>query len=380
MESNLVRRTSFHSHKNMRMFHEKLFTQLRILFQMCMTFIFLQQAVNAWQRYFDYPEVIQTSERIVGHDEKPSFRICSKHFFNYSEARRNGYPSLSLFLGGGLQGSTIPTWKGNTGDLKFLNYSKKLFVFDYSRLEINVDYDKQFLFHHGFCLETSVLTEETLSVITKEKDLRIYPFHATTDLRITDERSSGHGVTLDVGEDSPYHYWGYEITYEVYDNTIDDGASCVDYRKLQESYGDCLFRNFKDYVFTVYGCYPPWIATEDDPECEIDKDPHRIENDRYKKVWSYLDALTDGTHIEIMKKCQQPCYFVKYKLIEKVHYTNIRQYSSVKIRTTSDKVTVYKAAYSYDFYALITELGSGLGLWLGNYYFICHLVDVLVCN
>ena len=360
------------------MFHDKLSAQLRVLFQIFATLIFLQQAFTAWQRYFVYPEVIETSEKFVTDDEKPSFLICSKQFFNYSAARINGYPSFSLFLAGGLQETKIPTWKGNTGNLEFLNYSKNIFDFNYSGLDINADYDKIFLFHHGFCLDTSVLSEKTLIVKTKEKAVRIYPFHKSTDLRITDEKSSGNGVTLNVGEDSPFHYWAYEISYEVYDNTIHEGTSCVDYRKLQEDYGDCLLKNFEDYVYSIYGCYPPWLVNKEESKCEVDKDPHRIENDRYVKVWSDLDALTDGIHIDVMKKCPKPCYFVQYKLVEKLHYTNIRQYSLAIIRTTSDKVKIFKAAYSYDFYALITELGSGLGLWLGNLYSICHLIDYLV--
>ena len=121
--------------------------------------------------------------------------------------------------------------------------------------------------------------------------------------------------------------------------------------------------------FSTYGCYLPWI---DDPEnrvCERDIIPFKLEDGRYENFLQDLDALTDGDNIDMMNQCPRPCYAVTVSLVETFHMVNIRDFSFALISNEAETAIVYKLAFSYDFFALITELGSSLGLWLGIYYF-----------
>ena len=47
--------------------------------------------------------------------------------------------------------------------------------------------------------------------------------------------------------------------YEVEDNTIFDGTKCIDYRKQEESLGDCHYKALAAHFHDLYGCYPPWM-------------------------------------------------------------------------------------------------------------------------
>ena len=147
-----------------------------------------------------------------------------------------------------------------------------------------------------------------------------------------------------------------------------EGSTCVDYRKQKENYGDCLLKAFKYHISTIYTCYPPWIVGLEGKECEKDIETLEIENGRYEKIVLELDFLTDGNHIDVMDECRKPCYTIKVNLIEKVHIQNYKDPSYARIIDNAKTVTIYKSTYSFDIFALVVELGSALGLWLGKQF------------
>ena len=338
--------------------------RLRVFFQIFASLFCMFQAFQAFKKYFEYPVVVQTSERARNADERALFYICETKFsFDYPLAKEFGYASFSSFLAGDLLGSEIPSWKGINGSSSYHELFKILLNNDFSQVKVNEDTEKMFIFHNGFCLKTFRTSKEMLEVATNSKALKIYPSHPLIDLKITNAKTPEDTVMLDVDEN--FHYLRYELIYEVHDNSIHDGISCVDYRRLQEDYGDCLYRAFKKDTYATYGCYLPWIDDVGENVCEEHETPTTNRNGHYDKIFDDLNALTDGDDIDSMKKCLPPCYTVKMFLKKRSHFKNTRDYSFAIITNGLDTVKVYKSAYSYDLFALITELGSSFGLWLG---------------
>ena len=350
--------------------------KLKFLFQICTTVIFIYQATQALEKYFSYPVVVQPSDNVENKDDMTLFYVCKKAF-NYPLARELGYSSYSSFLSGNMIGSDVPTWKGVHGNSSFQELLAKLYDDDYSKFQVNENKKKLFIFHQGYCLVATRSALQTLEVSTEKDILRIYPIHETYDYRITFDKTPDHTFYVKV-EEGTYHFWKYELTHEIYDNTIFEGKTCVDYRKLQESYGDCLYRVFKETTYATYGCYPPWMRDSEKEICEENATPFKKENGRYVKFFHDINALTDGEHVDVMKRCPKPCYKVILKRRSIAHWTNIQNYSFTEISTDQESEITNKSVYSYDLFALITELGSSLGLWLGIILQCCIQVLTLL--
>ena len=343
-------------------------SRLKSIFQVLLTVIFIFQAYQAFQKYFKYPVVTQTSIEKIEKGTKTDFQICEHaSLFDYHTANRLGYSAYYLFLVGMSRESEFPTWRGINGNLSYEILQDILIDNDFANVSVNEETAKSFIFHNKYCLETQLSSGKDLKISTTNKSLKIFLNHKSTDLRITNFRTSQLMIDLEV-EETAFHYWRYSLKYEVYDDTIHDGNTCVDYRRLKESYGDCIYNIFKQYAYLTYGCYPPWLNEGVGNVCEKDSIPFKIENGRYETFIDVMDSLTDGDTVKLMKQCPSPCYKVKVELVFKAHYVNIRNFSYVLISNEQENVTVYKSAYSYDLFALVTELGSSLGLWLGNLF------------
>ena len=354
----------------------KVSTKIRLLFQVFTLCIFTFQALQSFNRFFSYPVVIQTSEASINTIQKPAYFICQKTRYNYAESNKEGYSMHSKFLAGLNDNSPRPTWKGKHGNSSFQNLIWTFFENNFKNVEVNIDADleKVFLFYQGFCLKIeSSPTEEFLEISTTDIPLRVYPSHESTETNVTNEKSDHYGITIDVGavNSSDFHIIIYEVSYEVHDNTLFEGETCIDYRKQTESYGDCLYEAVRKHIYSIYKCYPPWLLNIDEKECEKDIETLGVDNGRYNKIWSELDFLTDGNHINVMKDCMKPCYTITVNLAEKTHIKNFKGHSYARIIDNAGMVTVYTAAYSFDIFALIVELGSALGLWLGKISLRC---------
>ena len=52
--------------------------------------------------------------------------------------------------------------------------------------------------------------------------------------------------------------------------------------------------NLKNYIYSAYGCYPPWMMDEKDNKiCEIGLESKEIDPKLFEKVWKDLHELTD---------------------------------------------------------------------------------------
>ena len=258
--------------------------------------------------------------------------------------------------------STGPSWKGKNGNLTFQEIQQELYERDFSKVEINKPCELKYIFGKGFCLQ-SRSSRKKFEVKSKEKTLDIFLVHNSTDTGfMADTKSS-----IIMGSTTPeiFELKEYDLSYEIVDNTIHGGTTCTDYRKRGENYGDCNYRTVGTYLFNSYSCYPPWIETLQGKECETDVPTKDFQKEVRDKIWNDIWYLTSGVRVDMMKQCLPPCYQVKLKW-EEIFSTTWNKYDSLRIYDNVQIIRTKKAAYSFDGFMLMVELGSALGLWLGK--------------
>jgi hypothetical protein len=342
----------------------------RIFYHLVAFTIFMIQAQQSMKKYFQQPVVIQHSRASIDIIEKPEIKVCSGTPFKYGKASEYGYSLDSKFLVGMIPNSTTPTWKGIYQNSTFNELSNVLRDRNFSKISLNQPSKLSFEFGKGFYLNTIGIDTE-LKITSKDKLLVIYIVYRSTDPRIISNRNFHSFISLGFMSNTSFDYKVYELSAEVHDNSIYEGITCVDYRKQKYTYGDCNYNALKKYIFSIYGCYPPWMSDEtQDKLCEIGIKSKAIDNKQFELVWKKFDMLTDGREIHLMKVCLPPCYQIKPKLEKKLHYPFKLTNAELVITNTDKTVKIFKAVYSFDIFTLTVELGSALGLWLGMLIFI----------
>ena len=276
--------------------------------------MFIIQAQESLYKYFQHPVVIQESWTNVDSVEKPVVQICLLRFFSYEKAIEFGYTnSRTKFLAGMVHNSTLPTWKGIHQNYTFQEIQNILFDKDFSQVKVSMSNELRYVFSKGFCLETKS-AEKYLEIITKNKNLVVYLQHRSTDLRLYSDLNPNSHIRFGTTSNNTFDCMDYEIFYEIYDNSIYEGTTCVDYRKQAETYGDCNYKAFKEYVASIYGCQPPWMDESKKETCEIGIPSKKIEPTLFNSFSENIYSLTGRRKIDIMNQCLPSCYQVKTKL------------------------------------------------------------------
>ena len=343
---------------------------IRIFYHLVAFTIFMIQAQKSLYKYFQYPVVIQESWANVITIKKPDLQVCIDGSYDFGKASEYGYDSYSKFLAGMIPNSTRPTWKGIYQNSTYQEITNVLHERDFRKILLNQPSKLSYKIDKGFCLQTNGIDEE-LKITTNDKNLRIFIVHRSTDSSIVSDISLHSYTTLGFHSNTSFDYKVYELSVEVHDQTIHDGTTCVDYRNQNDTYGNCNYKSFINQIYSNYGCYPPWVSDEtEDKLCEIGVKNKEINGELHKQIWKYLDMLTDGTKIDLMKQCLPSCYQIKTKLEKKSDYPFLLSNASLIINNAADTVKIFKAVYSFDIFTLTVELGSALGLWLGKVFFL----------
>ena len=242
-----------------------------------------------------------------------------------------------------------------------------VYIHDFSKVTVSQPYEPILIFGKGFCLQVKGFSNNLIVTSnSKEKELKVYLVHRSTEKIITSDKESPYTQTvLGTTSNTTFDYMAFEISYEVEDNTIFEGTKCIDYRKQEGSLGDCNYNALAAHFHDLYGCYPPWMQLCWKNMCERDVPSINVRVKTLNNTFEDLNNLHAGIQLNNMKQCLPPCYQVQVKWNKKEHVPNWKGNAWLYIHDSTDNVPIYKAVYSFDIFTLTVELGSALGLWLG---------------
>ena len=302
---------------------------IRKIIQTLAVIFFIIQFQQSVRKYFLYPRVVQTSRVSVEDLPAPVVYICQADQFDNKKAQAIGYFSYEYFMQGIMNFSTI-SWNGIYGNLSYQNLEDQLFNYNYSTLEVwtfanhrwslySLPEQMTFLIPHGVCKKISgVQPSSRLWISSTKKLTMLFVDSARANIIRSEETLTSHAS---IGPSSATHYEevSYKVQYSMNDDTINDGTSCTNYKKLGNSYGKCLENNLQNDLNLLYGCIPPWvILSAQEQECKNTP----IED--FGAYWedpvvNDLNRLLTNREPDMFKKCLPPCLTTKIELQKVLH-------------------------------------------------------------
>ena len=146
-----------------------------------------------------------------------------------------------------------------------------------------------------------------------------------------------------------------------------DKNSCKEYA-TPYGYKECAEKSLRKKLMLLLGCIPPWMSQlYNEPVCYHDVEFNNETQAKYVKaqmalivkyiMLNYVDVLNfEG-------ECKLPCTQIHFS-VQRTRYFDFKN-SNVLIMKFDDSVKILEERNDYDLFALMVEVGSSLGLWIG---------------
>jgi hypothetical protein len=305
-----------------------------------------------------------------------------------------GYKFQAEYLGGFMQDGADIGWSGYSNNsltaaqlftsLFERNYSDiKIFQFsDWNHIQSEVIKPEslRFLFPHGFCKEVNTKDEKLIFFQSKKK-LEIILVDPNRRNKLRTEENFGYRMSVGPTNNGLYETKNYEVSLEIHDNNVNNGITCTDYNSVGYTYGECLEKTLETQLMKWFGCLPVWFSPahckskqgnatsslissfDHNLSCKLPLKPYKS-TASMKNVTYQLWHLLINQNLDCMQDCLPPCHTMKIKSKLMLYRDNYKANAQLEI-VWHEKVLQTKASLSFDFFNLIVELGSALGLWLG---------------
>ena len=235
-----------------------MYTPLRTAFQILAFCIFIFQMQQALVKYFNKPKSYSMSSSSIEDIQQPLFYVCNENQFSYDKANEIGYAGMTDYLSGIVSGSVTPSWLGNSTDVNLTGETirQSLYQFNYSDMSIG-DVKQVFIVPYGFCLQVFPESMSSLAFTAYHgvKFIILDPYQSTM-FRL--DEMHGKSTTLKK-EEKVYEFSHFIASYEIYDDSINDGITCTDYNELGSTFGECFQREVNLKMLEWMGCIPGWF-------------------------------------------------------------------------------------------------------------------------
>ena len=341
---------------------------LRTLIHVVASVFFTLQMVFAVQKYMAKPTILSPGTKPFSSLKEPlQITVCKADQFNYTRAAGLAYSSSFNHLAGKTTNRTLLSWSGLNENhtfeetINFFYNSTKDIGFAGFSGPISGIISSRFIIPYGVCkvfegkpasfmvikLETAEISPHVLFVSDPT---------ATTSFQFPYSLMTGDQIKL-----QPPQYVDHNIQIKETTVYTDDG-SCVDYPNSRyESYSDCVDAEMRERILPTLGCMIPWISKQDACTNQI----QRLPEHELLLNWT-LNMVADswgGIEYE-SESCRPACTILSAHSKEITSGIPTFNHSSIYLHFRK-QYEVQKIVLAYDSTALLVEIGSCLGLWLG---------------
>ena len=132
-----------------------------------------------------------------------------------------------------------------------------------------------------------------------------------------------------------------------------------------KSYSDCVDAELREQILPVLGCMVPWMSLSTHDHCT---EPVKIlpEHENVAQMLLTLNQRAWGGIQYKSEGCPLPCTLVSTHAT--FQQSGSGYHDNLILLHFEDDIKVENIVLAYDFAALLVEVGSSLGLWLGKAY------------
>ena len=348
------------------------FKFIRTVFQLVAFGIFCIQMYLSLEKFIAQPMTQQISTVSLDKIENPVIYLCQDAQFNYTYAASMSYYSLWQLLIGQIENSNNFTWTGKFRNSTFKELQSKIFDVDNEFFEIfssetknddwqNTTTDEIFIMPFGQCLKPANPTDFYYAISTKPAVLIIVDPALDNDFRISGIKFG----TFSFGHlHNSFEGYIYEVDITMLDNRVNDGRTCIDYGRIESSYGECIKDKLKGKFLQWLGCYPPWLQDSSNLTCLPNHQKQFSAKHEYYEMQQEIIKLVTGLELNSFKNCLPPCTTMELNYNLRRHLRNGPHFTAVKVKIM-ENVKVHTEVLAFGLWHLIVDLGSALGLWLG---------------
>ncbi len=311
-------------------------------------------------KFLDPPHVYVQSQMNLKEVEMPRIYICQVNQFNYTIANSFGYEYTTKYVLGQVMNSNKISWSGNNSNVK--DIQSKIYQLDKQNLPtVNLETNLIFIQPVGYCLQVTDQKTPISIFSTSDTKVNVIDPYIANDIRIEIGDPKADFIEI-----APTYYGTYEglkiqIKLDIFDDSINRGKSCTDYKVVKSKYSTCLHTEITKTFMDSLGCLPQPIFHNNTENCDK---PLANVSTKNKEKFEKLSTKIYGIEPIKHEKCRNPFTRMEISAKKMYHKKNYRKFGEIHL-IFDDEVTVHTLADIKGLFDLVTDLGSALGLWLG---------------
>ena len=280
-----------------------------------------------------------------------------------------GYEWTTEYFAGETKNKSVLSWTGIKGKLTLNDTLNYLYRSGLENIEFNSasgTVSNRFLIPNGYCKVYEEKPIPFLRIFLKlTEDISEY-FVFVSDPAVASpfqlpySSMTGDKIKLEINPSKGNKYSTFHVKFTETNVELNDD-SCVNYPTGEHThYSECVESELREEILPVLGCMAPLISRQEHCVGTIQRLPEH--ENIIQKLYNLSEQSWGGKQYKPMT-CLKPCSFLSAHATYQLSGTGTDN-SFFDLHFEED-ITIDNIVLAYDSTALLVEIGSCLGLWLG---------------